>query len=194
MMSSTYEAVLEVATTDFRAYKVARCVDQVHKPRFHPSLYFVDLTISSLGAILRKVGLVGDDPQTSFFPKEETGWRVRPVFEWDSPEWEPTEDARQAALEALDATRQQLQGGWEGTLRAAKLAVRRMQRRRDGVATRQAVYHITAAKVGEVEAKVNQLEQKVDAQNEKINEKIDRMLEAQNQMLTILKSRRRHRG
>ena len=184
MMSSTYEAVLEVATTDFRAYKVARCVDQVHKPRFHPSLYFVDLTISSLGAILRKVGLIGDDPQTSFFPKEETGWRVRPVFEWDSPEWEPTEEARQAALEALDATRQQLQGGWEGTLRAAKLAVRRMQRRRDGVATRQAVYHITAAKVGEVEAKVYQLEQKVDAQNEKI----DRMLEAQNQVLAILKS------
>ena len=118
MMSSTYEAVLEVATTDFRAYKVARCVDQVHKPRFHPSLYFVDLTISSLGALLRKVGLVGDDPQTSFFPKEETGWRVRPVFEWDSPEWEPTEEARQAALEALDATRQQLQGGWQGSLEA----------------------------------------------------------------------------
>ena len=183
MMSSTYEAVLEVATTDFRAYKVARCIDLVHKPRFYPGLYFVDLAISSLGAILRKVGLVGDDPQTSFFPKEETGWRVRPVFEWDSPEWEPTEEARQAALEALDATRQQLQGGWEGTLRAAKLAVRRMQRRRDGVATRQAVYHITAAKVGEVEAKVNQLEQKVDAQNEKINEKIDRVL-------AILSSRR----
>mgnify|MGYP004404477139 CR=1 FL=1 len=162
MMSSTYEAVLEVATTDFRAYKVARCVDRVHKPRLYPGLYFVDLTISSLGAILRKVGLVGDDPQTSFFPKEETGWRVRPVFEWDSPEWEPTEEARQAALEALDATRQQLQGGWEGTLRAAKLAVRRMQRRRDGVATRQAVYHITAAKMGE-------LEQKVEAQNEKID-------------------------
>ena len=51
-----------------------------------------------------------------------------------------------------------------------------LQRRRDGVATRQAVYQITAAKVGEVEAKVNQLEQKVDAQNEKINEKIDRVL------------------
>ena len=182
MMSSTYEAVLEVATTDFRAYKVARCVDRAHKPRFYPGYYFLDLAISSLGAILRKVGLVGDDPQTSFFPKEETGWRVRPVFEWDSPEWEPTEEARQAALEALDATRQQLQGGWQGSLKAAKSAVRRMQRRRDGVATRQAVYHITAAKVGEVEAKVNQLE-----------EKVDRMLDVQNQMLAMLKSRRRHR-
>ena len=186
MMSSTYEAVLEVATTDFRAYKVARCVDRVHKPRFYPGLYFVDLTISSLGAILRKVGLVGDDPQTSFFPKEETGWRVRPVFEWDSPEWEPTEEARQAALEALDATRQQLQGGWQGSLKAAKTAVRRMQRRRDGVATRQAVYHITAAKMGEVE-------QKVEAQLAAQNEKIDRMLDVQNQMLALLQSRRRHR-
>ena len=182
MMSSTYEAVLEVATTDFRAYKVARCVERAHKPRLYPGYYLVDLIISVLGAILRKVGLVGDDPQTSFFPKEETGWRVRPVFEWDSPEWEPTEQARQAALEALDAARDQLQGGWEGSLRAAKSAVRRMQRRRDGVATRQAVYHITAAKVGEVEAKVNQLEQKVD-----------RMLDVQNQMLAMLKSRRRHR-
>ena len=176
MMSSTYEAVLEVATTDFRAYKVARCVDRVHKPRFYPGYYFLDLAISSLGAILRKVGLVGDDPQTSFFPKEETGWRVRPVFEWDSPEWEPTEEARQAALEALDATRQQLQGGWQGSLKAAKLAVRRMQRRRDGVATRQAVYHITAAKIGELEQMVEAQNAKIDQMFQAQNEKIDKVL------------------
>ena len=177
MMPSTYEAVLEVAQTDFRAYKVARCVELVHKPRLHPSQFFLDLIFNSLGTTLRAVGLIGDDPQTSSFPKDETGWRVRPVFEWDAPEFKPSERAQKAAREALDATRDQLQGGWKGGLKSAKSAVRRMQRRRDGVATRQAVYHITAAKMGE-------LEQKVEAQNEKI----DRMLEAQNQMLAILKS------
>ena len=183
MMSSTYEAVLEVATTDFRAYKVARCVERAHKPRLYPGYYFLDLTIFVLGAILRKVDLVGDDPQTSFFPEEETGWRVRPVFEWDFPEFKPTKKAQQAADDALTTTRDQLQDGEEGGRRAAKAAVRRMQQLRDGVATRQAVYQITAAKIGDLEQKVGDLEQKVEAhliaQNQKIdaqNEKIDRIL------------------
>ena len=51
------------------------------------------------------------------------------------------------------------------------MAVRRMQRRRDGVATRQAVYHITAANVGQLEAKMCK---KMEAQNAATNAKIDR--------------------
>ena len=171
MMSSTYEAVLEVATSDFKAYKVRRCVEAIHQPRFGPILYFIELTVVSLGAALRAVGLVGDDPQTSPFPKEESGWCVRPVFEWDSPEFKPTLKVQKKARAALDATREQLQGGWQGGLKAAKMAVRRMQRRRDGVATRQAMYHITAAYVGELEAKM-------EAQNAATNAKIDRILAA----------------
>jgi len=96
---------------------------------------------------------------------------VRPVFEWDSPEFKPTLKVQKKARETLDATRDQLQGGWQGGLKAAKMAVRRMQRRRDGVATRQAMYHITAANVGELEAKM-------EAQNAATNAKIDRILAA----------------
>lgn len=179
MMSSTYEAVLEVATSDFKAYTVRRCVEATHQPRFvHPGLYFIELTVVSLGAALRAVGLVGDDPQTSPFPKEESGWCVRPVFEWDSPEFKPTSKVEKKARAALDATREQLQGGWQGGLKAAKMAVRRMQRRRDGVATRQAMYHITAANVGELEAKMQAQNAATNAKIDRTNVKIDRILAA----------------
>ena len=97
---------------------------------------------------------------------------MRPVFEWDSPEFKPTLKVQKKARAALGATREQLQGGWQGGLKAAKMAVRRMQRRRDGVATRQAVYHITAANAGELEAKMC----KMEAQHAATNAKIDHIL------------------
>ena len=187
-MSSTYEAALNTASNDYKASRVRRIVELAHMPRLPPCLFALEAAATALGWVLRKVARLDshfkgtyeygykEDPETDepvpnmvpfdAFPLDG-GWRRRPAFRWEQPDYRPSDDEKTLAERALELTREHLRGGADAALKSSQGQMRRLVADRDGVATRGAtrtiVTGIVKAEVGELKQRLGSLEEKMDA-------------------------------
>lgn len=168
MMSSTFEAVVQQSTVDFKVHKAQRIVAARQSPRLPGQLYSGVFLAVVLGKIVRWCR-----PYKRDFPLE-VGWCRRAAFSWEQKTYEPEGKAQEAAEQALITTRDHLQGGWETTLNSAKAHVKRMMRQRDGIATRESVNYITRANMGDIGRRVGELEEKIDSLKSELHGRRDR--------------------
>ena len=140
----------ERAGGDFERYKAQRIVDNRCKPASASPLYLLELAPRLLGAAVRAC------TRRTWATPSPLGWRRRPNFEWERPDWAPDADDAEAARRAIDEMRKTLHGGWRTSVKAAKAAVERAGRSHDNaVATRDGVQKIVRAEVGEVREEVD---------------------------------------
>ena len=189
IMSSTYEAALDVATVQYKVYKVRRVVEYRCAPRLPGPFYILECIFYILpGRMLRKLGKCKSENSLT-----NAGWCNRTAFKWEKPSWKPEPEMIVAAQAALEEAKGDLKGGWESSTKAARAAVRRMQQRKGGgVATTKGVHAIVKVEVGEVhaaldadvaalDAKVGEvhsaLDAKVDAKVAALEHKLDAIME-----------------
>jgi len=171
MMSSTYEAAMEVASLNFKVYKAKRVMTYRQAPRLPPYLYCFTLIGGSLGWIVRRVGVIDRTryPLRAF-------WDQRPSFFFDDPKtkWRPREEDIRAADKAMATAFSELKGaGYEVSVKAAKMKNKRSSQGRDGVATRESVNYIVRANVGEAQeetnARLSRIEEEMNARSSEMN-------------------------
>merc|ERR1711988_543638 len=159
-------------------------------PRLPPFMFVLVLPFDLLGWALRKAGTLAPDSKIL----APLGWSARPGFRWELPKYpgnfsgketgehKPDDEAIKHACAALEAAREVVRGKkdddeapapvLDGPVRSAIAAVKRANRRRDGVATRQVVDQIVVARVGRLEAQINA---KVDALRSEMTQKMEEM-------------------
>lgn len=138
---------MERASVAFRVQRVRRIYELHHAPRVAPPLYVLEVAATLLGRLLHVGRLRTVEP--------DGGWRARPAYRWERPgDWAPRGQHRKAAMRAVNVARTVMDGGWESSFHAAAARVQRMQRRRDGTATRESIYYMLRDAVGSVEQHV----------------------------------------
>ena len=182
IMSSTYEAALDIATVEFKVYKVSRIVELKRLPRLPGPYYFIECALFiPLGMLLRLCGKRPADYTSSRSPLAallDAGWRDRPAFKWEKPKWKPKPEILKVAKEALEEAKQDLRGGWESTTKAARAYVRRMQQRRGGgIATSKGVHAIVKVEVGAVHAALDAKHAALSAKVASVENKLDAIME-----------------
>ena len=156
---------MEGASLDFKIHKAARVIEFSHCASAPPGGYIHVIIGAIFGWCARACGFISNDEHPL-----DWGWRNRPAFFWERPEFTPEKSDLDQARKALEVGASQLRGGWEATQKSAVAAVQRMSRRRDGVATRESVNYITKANMGICVEEMRRSSQEVRELKQQISE------------------------
>ena len=148
MMGATFEAEMERAGVSFKVHKVRRIYELQHAPRVAPPFFFLEAIFHLVGALCVRLKL-----RTTPL---EGGWRPRRSFKWQRPGFAPSRRTLKELARQQAEARVRMDGGWVASVNAARVKVQRMQRRRDGVATRSGVYYIVRESVGQAQADLHE--------------------------------------
>jgi len=170
MMGATFEAEMERAAVSFKVYKVRRIYELQHAPRVAPPFFFLEALFFLIGALCVRLGL-----RTTPL---EGGWQPRRSFKWQRPGFAPSRRILKELARQQGEARARMDGGWVASVNAARVKVQRMQRRRDGVATREGVYYIVREAVGsaqnDLHEQIGEVRDGVERRLHEVDERVNR--------------------
>ena len=104
----------------FRKHRVELVIEMRSRPRcFAGFMYWLEILLIVVGWALRKTRVIKAHNShcglldSRFLDPKDLGWRHRPAFEWQDPEYHMSPRAEKNAKKALATARNQLEEGWD---------------------------------------------------------------------------------